>query len=405
MKKQWLYLYAGNFAGVFNDNLLKNAIIFIAAGWAAPDWLTRSQLISLVSASLVLPYLIFSPLGGKLAIQHSKLRVFRLFKLLEFPIMILASVAFITENVFLALFSVVLMGIQSCLYSPSKYGLIREIGGREGSARGSGLFEAMAFAGILAGTVVAAWMSDRYRVEELVCLFMVLALLGYLSVRLLNLREQAYEDDHSGTVRLNPLRFIRSSYIFSRQFPGANMAVLGVSFFWMVGGMLQMNIVVHAATVLKMQNASTGMSMAMAAVGIITGNWLAGILLRHTGKSKMIIGGLVGMTAGFLVLTFFELSVIGFAVTVALVALSGGFYQVPWLTLLQQTDSGSRVGQLLAYMNIMVFVFVLLGTLLFSVVNILRPENSFLVFFVLLLLNVGMLFFTACYIHQKKILV
>jgi len=402
MKKQWLYLYAGNFAGVFNDNLLKNAIIFIAAGWTAPDWLTRSQLISLVSASLVLPYLIFSPLGGKLAIQHSKLRVFRLFKLLEFPIMILASVAFITENVFLALFSVVLMGIQSCLYSPSKYGLIREIGGREGSARGSGLFEAMAFAGILAGTVVAAWMSDRYRVEELVSLFMVLALLGYLSVRLLNLREQAYEDDHSGTVRLNPLRFIRSSYIFSRQFPGANMAVLGVSFFWMVGGMLQMNIVVHAATVLKMQNASTGMSMAMAAVGIITGNWLAGMLLRHTGKSKMIIGGLVGMTAGFLVLTFFELSVIGFAVTVALVALSGGFYQVPWLTLLQQTDSGSRVGQLLAYMNIMVFVFVLLGTLLFSVVNILRPENSFLVFFVLLLLNVGMLFFTACYIHQKR---
>ena len=139
MKKKWLYLYAGNFAGVFNDNLLKNAIIFIAAGWTAPDWLTRSQLISLVSASLVLPYLILSPLGGKLAIQHSKLRVFRLFKLLEFPIMILASVAFITENVFLALFSVVLMGIQSCLYSPSKYGLIREIGGREGSARGSGL--------------------------------------------------------------------------------------------------------------------------------------------------------------------------------------------------------------------------------------------------------------------------
>ena len=145
--------------------------------------------------------------------------------------------------------------------------------------------------------------------------------------------------------------------------------------------------------------------MSLAAVGIITGNWLAGVLQHRTGKAGMITGGITGMTSGFLVLCFVPLNAYGFAVVVCLLAMSGGFYQVPWLTFIQQTESGQRSGQLLAYMNIMVFVFVLLGTMLFSLVNVVRPESSFLVFFVLLLLSAGMLLYTVIYLHRKKIFI
>ena len=65
--RKWSDLLLSNFFGVFNDNFLKNAIIFIALSWNLPSWLTQSQLISIVSGSLVVPYLILSPLGGKLA--------------------------------------------------------------------------------------------------------------------------------------------------------------------------------------------------------------------------------------------------------------------------------------------------------------------------------------------------
>lgn len=143
--KKWTSLLVANFLGVFNDNFLKNAIIFVAIGWSLPNWLTQSQLIAIVSASLVVPYLILSPLGGKLAVHYSKLKVFRFFKLMEFPIMAIACVAFLFEWVMVAVLAVLLMGIQSCLYSPAKYGLIRDIGGVEGSAFGSGMFETMAF--------------------------------------------------------------------------------------------------------------------------------------------------------------------------------------------------------------------------------------------------------------------
>ena len=107
--KKWTSLLAANFLGVFNDNFLKNAIIFIAVGWSLPVWLTQSQLIAIVSASLVVPYLILSPLGGKLAMKYSKLKVFHFFKLLEFPIMFLACFAFVFKWTILAVLAVFLM--------------------------------------------------------------------------------------------------------------------------------------------------------------------------------------------------------------------------------------------------------------------------------------------------------
>jgi hypothetical protein len=69
---RWGYLFLSNFLGVFNDNLLKNSIIFLGVLWVRPSWLSESQLISIVSACLVIPYLIFSPIGGRLAALHSK---------------------------------------------------------------------------------------------------------------------------------------------------------------------------------------------------------------------------------------------------------------------------------------------------------------------------------------------
>jgi acyl-[acyl-carrier-protein]-phospholipid O-acyltransferase/long-chain-fatty-acid--[acyl-carrier-protein] ligase len=402
MNKQWLFLFSGNFAGVFNDNLLKNAILFIAIGWSLPEWLSRSQLVALVSGALIVPYLFLSPLGGRWAVLYSKQAVFRWFKLIEFPIMALASLAFLIENVYVALAAVLLMGIQSCLYSPAKYGLIRDIGGVEGSAKGSGIFEAMAFLGILTGTVVAAALSDSYRVGWLVCLFIGVAAFGYLVVALLRVDELPVRTGAEGKVHLNPFRFIRSSYRLALRYPGVNRAVAGVSFFWMIGGMLQMNIIVHATMVLRVSNTATGLIMSMAAVGIIIGNWVAGIVQKRWGKKTLLLLGLSGMALGMAVLAAVPAGAWAFGFVVSVVALAGGFYQVPWLSHIQQSEAGRQAGQLLAYMNIMVFVFVLAGTLLFSLLNLVSKDNSYLVFFVLLLLIAAMLLSTVRYLYRKS---
>ena len=378
--KKWTSLLAANFLGVFNDNFLKHAIIFVAIGWSLPGWLTQSQLIALVSASLVVPYLVLSPLGGKLAVRYSKLKVFRFFKLIEFPIMAIACVAFLYEWVLFALLAVLLMGVQSCLYSPAKYGLIRDIGGVEGSAFGSGMFETMAFLGILTGTVIASWLSDYQQAWIFTVLFLLLAAGGYFATTQIKADEIPVDSEKSLRISLSPWRFLRDTHALAKSYKQVNSAVWSVSVFWLIGALLQMNIIIHAKNHFQVSNTATGIVMAFAAVGIAVGTSLAGTFASRIKRGSMIVGGLIGMAVCLLIVVFFQIDFQLFLVLMFLTACFGGFFQVPNLTTIQQTDAGRKLGQLLGYMNLMIFIFVLIASVLFSVITLLTNDNSFVVF-------------------------
>ncbi len=401
MKSRWNGLFLANLWGVFNDNLLKNAIIFIAVGWSLPEWMTQSQLITIASASLVFPYLVFSPLAGKLTVRYSGLPVFRFFKLVEFPIMMLAGLAFIMQSVGLAITSMFLMGIQSALFSPAKYSLIRQIGGKSGSAFGSGMFETMAFAGILTGTLVAGFLADHQSVVLLVVVFMLLTIAGYVSTLFIKVQKKELPDTNYRQLTVNPIIFLRDTFLLSHQFPGVNRAVVGVAVFWGIGALLQMNIVLHARVTLEASATATGVVMATAAIGIALGAWLAGVLAKFISDRHLIIWGLTGMILALLIILVANLNISGFSAAVFVTAFSGAFFQVPNLAVIQRADTNRIAGQILAYMNLVVFIFVLLGTTLFSITTSISAENSMAVFAVLLLICVFALVFYRRKPHQN----
>lgn len=391
--KKWTSLLVANFLGVFNDNFLKNAIIFVAIGWSLPNWLTQSQLIAIVSASLVVPYLILSPLGGKLAVHYSKLKVFRFFKLMEFPIMAIACVAFLFEWVMVAVLAVLLMGIQSCLYSPAKYGLIRDIGGVEGSAFGSGMFETMAFFGILTGTVLASWLSDYHLVWVFVVMFMLIAAGGYVATSRIKATELNTDPETSLNINLLPWSFLRDSFLLAKNYKQVNSAVLGVSVFWLIGALLQMNIVIHAKNFYQVSNTTTGVVMAFAAIGIALGTWLSGILSSKIKGRKLMSCGLAGMLVNLLIIVFLQIDFKLFLVLIFLIACFGGLFQVPNLTVIQQANAGRKLGQLLAYMNLVIFIFVLMASVLFSLTTFITNDNSHVVFGLIAVICLLVLFF------------
>ena len=377
-RNKWTPLFLSNFLGVFNDNFVKNCIIFIAVGWSMPHWMTQSQLISMVSASLIVPYLFLSPWAGRLAVIYSKKKVFRICKFLEIPILVLACVAFYFQWVMLAVFTVLIMGILSCMYSPSKYSLIRDIGGEEGVSFGSGVFEMMAFLGILTGTVAASIVSDIYNPWLVFGLFIGLALLGYLVTRSIRAKELPENKDGVGT--LNPIRFLVESFRFARKHAPVNSAVFGASAFWLIGGMLQMNLVIHCKHVYHASNTITGLVMAFAAIGIALGCWAAGRISGKEVKKGLILIGIGGMSILFFILTVFHLSMWFFVLCVFGVAFMGGLFQIPCLSMLQNANLGRKLGDMIGYLNLVTFIFVLLGTLLFSLTTYFTAENSFAVF-------------------------
>ncbi len=395
----WTALFTSNFLGVFNDNLLKNSIIFFTLSWKLPLWLNYSQLISLVSAALIVPYLLFSPYAGNITVRISKQRIFRFFKLLEIPIMLVASLAFLTENVYLAIFSVLLMGIQSSLYSPAKYSLIRDIGGEKHAAYGSGVFETMAFLGILAGTVVASILSDNVEVWVLISVFMLTALLGYFITTTIKVNEVPVEILNQSN---NPLVFLKQSYRVAKRYKDVNISVIGSSVFWLIGGMLQMNLVIHSKLYFNASNTETGIIMAIAAIAIATGCYAAARLAGRSAGHKLMLPGIGGMILFLGFITFFDLNFYFYGVCVFGVAFSGGFFQVPCLTTIQKSNSGRKLGDLIAYLNLTTFIFVTIGTLLFWVLTYFTNQNSQVVFFALWIICIITFYFFNKKIKHKK---
>jgi len=395
----WIALFASNFLGVFNDNLLKNSIIFFAVTWKLPEWLNTSQLISIVSAALIVPYLLFSPYAGNLSVKFSKLAIFRFFKLIEIPIMALASIAFVFENVYLAIFTVLLMGIQSSLYSPAKYCLIRDIGGEKKVAFGSGVFETMAFLGILSGTIIASVLSDFAGIWALIVVFLVTAVVGYITTSMLKVEELPVEDNNKSN---NPFVFLFQAYKIAKRYKGVNAAVIGSSVFWLIGGMLQMNLVVHSKNYFNATNTETGFVMAIAAIAIATGCFVAAKIAGSTSGQKLMLPGLAGMILFLGLIAFFDLNIEFYTISVFGVAFSGGFFQVPCLTTIQKSKSGRLLGDLFAYLNLSTFVFVSFGTFLFWLITYFTNQDTQIVFIVLWIISIITFYSFNKYLPKKN---
>ena len=398
---RWFKLFLLNFVGVLNDNFMKHCIVFVAVGWSMPEWMTQSQLIAAVSAALVLPYLLLSPYSGEIAERYSKQRVVQWMKLLELPIVALAGVGFWIESVWITLLAVLLMGMQSCLYSPAKYGLIRDVDGERGVAFGSGMFEMMAFLGILIGALLAAYLSDHYVWWMVVLVMVVLALIGWRLSVVLGITEEYFLDNPSilrtpplkqGRNSVNPIKFLIDSHRFASQY-GLNKAVFGASLLWLLGGLLQMNVVLHCTRTLGMSNTASSVILAMAAVGIAIGCSVTGKMIENHNKKSFIVGGLLGVVCALIVVLIFKPVGWILGVLIFAIAFCGGMFQVPCLAMVQGADIGRKLGTMMAYLNLLTFIFVLIGTIIFSVVTLFTAQNSYVVFIVMLIITLLSLIF------------
>ncbi|MBQ0031827.1 MAG: hypothetical protein KBT68_03385, partial [bacterium] len=178
-RRSFAPLYATNFLGVLNDNFLKTLASFAVIGWIS-DKNLQGVYMGATAAALVLPFVLLSPLADRLTVVFSKCTVVRLAKLAELPIIVLAIIGFYCHSAGLVIASVCIMGAQSALYSPSKYALVRDIGGVGRISTGMGGMEGIAFLAMLMGTVAASWAFDEATPVVQWCALGAIALVGFL---------------------------------------------------------------------------------------------------------------------------------------------------------------------------------------------------------------------------------
>jgi acyl-[acyl-carrier-protein]-phospholipid O-acyltransferase/long-chain-fatty-acid--[acyl-carrier-protein] ligase len=388
-RTNWMPLLSTNFLGVFNDNLLKYMVVFIGIAWIHSN--NNSMVVAIASAMLVLPFIFFSPLAGKLAMKYDKVKIFSIMKLVEIPIAFIAAYGFFCQNLYIAMAAVFLIGLQSSIYSPSKYGLIRDVGGFEGISYGTGAMEMLTFAGVLIGTLVASVVSDHYSIWLASCLLVGIAFMGYITSLTIKVKESAPLEISTNSV--NPIKFAIESVKFARNILGLNLVIVSLSTFWLIGSLLQMNLVIYCPKHLGMSNIETGIVMSAAAIGIGLGCYIAGVL-----SNRKVELGLVPIGAFGMVITLGSIYLINpkgtdFIVLIFIAAFFTGLYKVPLNSWVQDRVKGRMLGDILAYCNLLDFVFILVSAGIFGLMSaFFDTQTIFLVIVVIMIAITSVLF-------------
>ena len=91
-------LIATQFQGAFNENALKNLIIFIILGMGIGE-ADRDRLVLVVGTLFSAPFILFSMTGGFLADRFSKRSVTIFTKIFELSVMGLALVGLVSQSI------------------------------------------------------------------------------------------------------------------------------------------------------------------------------------------------------------------------------------------------------------------------------------------------------------------
>src|SRR5262249_23538020 len=131
------------------------------------------------------------------------------------------------------------------------------------------------------------------------------------------------------------------------------LTVLGLSYFWFVGALIQQLIPLFGDQILHIQPTKTQLLGAVIAIGIAIGSLAAGRL--SGAKVELGLGpiGAVGMAIGAFVLATIDNSYVAAAVTLGFLGFFGGFYSVPLNAMLQQKADEDKRGRFIAANNVM----------------------------------------------------
>src|SRR5690242_8543917 len=288
-------LIATQFQGAFNDNGLKFFVIFSILG-TNPTPSQKDWLVFVIGNLFALPFILFSMAGGYLADHYSKRTVTIATKVFEVAAMLFATYAFIRGNTIMAFAVIFLASTQAAFFGPAKYGLLPEVLPEELLSWGNGILELTTFVAIIAGAVAGPLLAQRFHGREVLAgvIFGACTLVGLATSFTISRVPAA---DPSREFRFNIFGDLRKQFQIVRPDRTLHLAVVGNTYFWFLGALLQFVIVFYGREVLHIDETHGGYLQAALAIGIGIGSYAAGFLSAGKIEYGLIPLGAIGMSA------------------------------------------------------------------------------------------------------------
>lgn len=363
-------LLTTQFFGAFNDNAMKLMVALLAAAAATASMseadtvgreLATQQQLMIATVVFTLPLMLFSLPSALIADRYSKRSIILAAKVLEFLVM-LGGVVVLYFNPLggvLTFAMLALMGLQSAIFSPAKYGIMPQLCDEKAITRGNGMLELWTFMAIIGGYVAGGALSDWTKPDRGYLAMLLLAGLSFVGL-IAALRVPKVAAVSTADSLMTPMRDAWRAIVSNRNL---KLVILGQTVFWMLVSLLSQDIFTYALEVLKVDGTEAGMTFAAFGVGIGIGSVLAGRISNHGIEPGLIPLGAVGLAFGT---TAIGLLVPGYWGTLAWMGMLGvaaAFVVVPLESMLQWYSPATRRGAVIAIANVPIFAGVMAGSL------------------------------------------
>ncbi|MDG9928446.1 MULTISPECIES: MFS transporter [unclassified Pseudomonas] len=392
--RRFLPFFVTQLLGAFNDNVFKQSLI-LAILFKLSVSADRDLLVNLCALLFILPFFLFSALGGQFGEKFDKDRLIRAIKLAEIVIMVVGATGFLFDDLFLMLAALFAMGTHSALFGPVKYSILPAALREEELVGGNALVEMGTFLAILAGTIGAGLLmsGEGYRMAVGVAI-VVTAVAGYLASRSIPRFAAALPQLQ---VDWN---IFRQSWQIMRlglgQRPAVSRSLIGSSWFWFLGAIYLTQIPTFAKELLHGDESVVTLILTVFSVGIALGSMLCERMSGHKVEIGLVPFGSFGLSL-FGILLWATSS--GFPQAAAThdwlgllrmgevwwvlgsilgLGVFGGFYIVPLYALIQSRTEEHERARVIAANNILNALFMvaaaLVSILFLSVAKLSIPQ-------------------------------
>jgi acyl-[acyl-carrier-protein]-phospholipid O-acyltransferase/long-chain-fatty-acid--[acyl-carrier-protein] ligase len=382
--------YAGFLAALFlgnlNDSCFKMIVSLLVLKASAPANSMGNGLAA-AGAVFVLPFLLFAGYAGQAADGWSKTAVLQVAKAVEVATVCLGLLAICFQHLTWAFGVLFLLAIKGTFFSPAQSGIVPELLPKKHLSRANGWMFLLSFAALVLGPGLASFFSAIWERQLWKCALplVAFAIIGWIASLFL---PHVPSSNIRSAFRWNPVNEIVEGFREIHCDPQLCRAAFASSYFWFVGALLQITILLFCVERLHAENLVAGYSLGMLSLGLGAGSLAAALLSKDRIDLGIVpvAGCLIGILSFFLSSAWNIKSVL---VLLAALGFGGGLFIVPLTALLQYHSSRSRRGRVLATTNFTNMVGVVLasgvisalhGLLGFSAATILITEGLLTLF-------------------------
>lgn len=366
---------------------------------------TQLFLTAIVNALMLLPFVLMLSPSGFLADKFPKNKIMKMSAYFSVILTCIICLCYYLGAFWLAFAMTFIMGVQSALYSPAKYGFIKELVGKELLAMGNGAVNAVSIVAILAGMAVFSLsfemlfdsnFNDSSDVlQQIAPLGFVLIAFSLLELFLAHKLPSLKEEDKN-------LSFNKKQY-FQGKLLASNLktifshkviwlCIIGISLFWAISQLYLVSFPVYAKNDLFIENTFyVQCSLAFSGIGVFIGSLISGKFSKNYIELGLIPLGALGIFLMSLLMPFLE-TLLSYSAVFFVFGLCGAFFIIPLNSLIQFHTKENELGKVLAGNNFIQNVFMLGFLMLATLGAYLELQASTLFYFIMVVALLGSIY-------------